>query len=44
MPNVSGLFGNTYEDKVLNNSLDVAAFILEEAHVAVAPCLAFEAP
>ena len=41
MPNVSGLFGKKYEVKVLNNSLDVAAFILEEAHVAVVPGLAF---
>ena len=29
---------------MLNNSIDVAAFILEEAHVAVVPGLAFEAP
>ena len=28
---------------MLNNSIDVAAFILEEAHVAVVPGLAFEA-
>jgi aspartate aminotransferase len=44
MPNLSGLFGKKYEDKVLNNCLDVAAFILEEVHVAVVPGLAFEAP
>jgi aspartate aminotransferase len=44
MPNVSGLFGKRYADKVLHNSLDVAAFILEEAQVAVVPGLAFEAP
>ncbi len=44
MPNVSKLFGKTYKDKVLKDSFDVADFLLEEAHIALVPGAAFEAP
>lgn len=43
LPNVSKLFGKRYEDKILKNSLDIAEFLLEKAHVAVVPGAAFEA-
>lgn len=44
MPNVSKLFGKTYKGKVLRDSFDVADFLLEEAHIALVPGAAFEAP
>lgn len=44
MPNVSGLYGKTSEGKVLKDSLDVADFLLDKAHIAVVPGAAFEAP
>lgn len=40
-PNVSGLYGKRYEDKVIENDMDVARFFLEKAHVAVVPGAAF---
>jgi aspartate aminotransferase len=44
MPNVSKLFGKKYNGKVLKDSFDVAGFLLEEAHIAIVPGAAFEAP
>jgi aspartate aminotransferase len=44
MPNVSSFFGKEYNGKVLKNSVDVAAFLLEEAHIALVPGDAFESP
>jgi aspartate aminotransferase len=44
MPNVSKLFGKKYKGKVLKDSFDVAGFLLEEAHIAIVPGAAFEAP
>lgn len=42
MPNISKLFGKSYEGKILKDSLDVAAFLLDKAHIAVVPGAAFE--
>ncbi|MDN5348303.1 MAG: aspartate aminotransferase [Clostridia bacterium] len=42
-PNVSGLFGRRYGEKVLANSTDVAEVLLQEAQVAVVPGIAFGA-
>lgn len=44
MPNVSKLYGKIFNNKVINNSMDVSSFLLEEAHIAVVPGAAFEAP
>lgn len=44
MPNIASLFGKLYKGKVLENSIDVAEFLLEEAHIAVVPGSAFESP
>ena len=43
-PEVSGLFGKRYGDKVIRNSSDVAMYLLEEAHVAAVDGDAFCAP
>jgi aspartate aminotransferase len=40
-PNVSGLFGRTWQGRSLANSSDVTAFLLEAARVAVVPGLDF---
>ena len=40
-PNVGGLFGKRWEGKALEGSVDVTAFILEAARVAVVPGLDF---
>jgi aspartate aminotransferase len=44
LPNVSKLFEKRYNGKVLKDSMDIAAFLLEVAHVAVVPGDSFEAP
>jgi aspartate aminotransferase len=44
MPNVSKLFGKRHNNKVIKDSFDIAGFLLEEAHIAVVPGAAFEAP
>lgn len=45
LPNVSSFFGKkTPDGKVLNDSFDVANFLLDDAHIAVVPGAAFEAP
>lgn len=40
-PNVSALFGKAWQDRVLQGSSDVTAFLLEAARVAVVPGLDF---
>ncbi len=40
-PNVSGLFGKKYGDKVINSATDFAEYLLEEAKVAVVPGAGF---
>lgn len=44
MPEVSVLYGRKYKNQVLKDSIDIAKFLLEEAHIAVVPGIAFEAP
>lgn len=44
MPNISCLFNKSHHGKILKNSMDVANFLLEEAHIAVVPGAAFESP
>ncbi len=44
MPNISNIFGKIYNGKVIENSIDVSNFLLEEAHIAVVPGDAFESP
>ena len=40
-PRVTGLFGRTWKDRKLRNSVDVAEFLLEEARIAVVPGAGF---
>ncbi|HAR64024.1 MAG TPA: aspartate aminotransferase [Candidatus Margulisbacteria bacterium] len=40
-PNISGLFGKFYNGKIISNSMDFSALLLEEAHVAVVPGIEF---
>jgi len=42
MPNISKFFGKSFEGKIMNDSLDIANFLLEKAHIAVVPGAAFE--
>jgi aspartate aminotransferase len=42
-PNVSALFGRTFDGKVIGNSSELAAYFLEQARVAVVPGVAFGA-
>ena len=42
-PNVSGLFGKRYGDRLISNSDDFATYLLEEARVAVVPGSGFGA-
>jgi len=44
MPNVSSYYGKTFKGAVIKDSVDFSKFLLEEAHIAVVPGLAFEAP
>ncbi len=44
MPRVDHLFSRTFHGKKLNDSAGVAAFLLDQAHVAVVPGSAFYAP
>lgn len=44
LPDVSGLIGKSYNGKILNNAIDVTAFLLEAAHIAVVPGDAFYIP
>ena len=43
-PDISGLFGKSHNGKTLNNSDDVAMFLIEEAHVATVSGSAFGTP
>jgi aspartate aminotransferase len=40
-PDVSSLFGRSYEGRILSNSSDVAAYLLDRANVAVVPGIDF---
>ena len=44
LPNVSAYFGSTFEGKPIRDSFDLAEYLLDQAHVAVVPGAAFEAP
>ncbi|MDP3388192.1 MAG: pyridoxal phosphate-dependent aminotransferase [Eubacteriales bacterium] len=44
MPNVSYFYGRKYKNFTVNNSLDMANYLLEEAKIAVVTGAAFEAP
>lgn len=44
MPNVSHFYGKQYNGFTVNNSLDMANYLLEEAKIAVVTGAAFEAP
>jgi len=45
MPNVSSFYGKTAPDgKTIRDSFDIADYLLAEAHIAVVPGAAFEAP
>jgi aspartate aminotransferase len=41
MPNVSKLFGKSYDGRKINNSEDLADYLLDEAKIAVVPGIAF---
>jgi len=43
-PNVSALYGKSVGDRVIKDSSDLAAYLLDEAHIAVVPGVAYEAP
>lgn len=42
-PNISALFGKTFNGKVISNSTDFASYLLDEAKVALVPGIAFGA-
>ncbi len=42
-PNFSGIYGKSFNGRVINNSTDFAAYLLEEAKVAIVPGVAFGA-
>lgn len=44
MPNIHSYFGRKYGNRVIGDSADFADLLLEEAHVAVVPGVAFGAP
>jgi len=43
-PNVKGVLGRTYGDRRVETSVDLAAYLLDEAHVSVVPGEAFGTP
>ena len=43
MMNIRGLFGKSYNGRVIENSMDFAELLLAEKQVAVVPGIAFEA-
>lgn len=43
-PNVSALYGKSADGRTIRDSSGLAAFLLEKAHIAVVPGVAFEAP
>jgi len=44
MPDVSSYFGKSAGDKQIKDSFDFCSYMLEEAHLAIVPGAAFEAP
>ncbi|MDD2503822.1 MAG: pyridoxal phosphate-dependent aminotransferase [Clostridia bacterium] len=44
MPDISSYFGKCNGDKSIDNSIDFCNYMLEEAHLAIVPGAAFEAP
>ena len=40
-PNVSGLYGRSYQGKKITDSTSITAFLLDEANIAVVPGVAF---
>ena len=44
LPDVSAYYGKKWKDQMIKDDIDVAQYILEEAHVAVVPGTAFLAP
>ncbi len=44
MPDVSKLYGKSFNGKKIENSIDLCEFLLDEAHIAVVPGIAFESP
>lgn len=44
LPDVSSYFGKSNGDKVIKDSFDFCNYMLEEAHLAIVPGAAFEAP
>ncbi len=42
-PNFSGVYGKSFNGRMINNSTDFAAYLLEEAKVAIVPGVAFGA-
>lgn len=44
VPNISKFFGKSYKDYSINDSFDMADYLLDEAKVAVVPGKAFEMP
>jgi aspartate aminotransferase len=44
MPNVKSFYGKKYKDHVINNSMDLSDYLLEECRIAVVTGAAFEAP
>ena len=44
LPNISGFFGRQWKGKTLQDSFDLADFLLEEARIAVVPGDAFQSP
>lgn len=44
VPNISKFFGKSYNDYTINDSFDMADYLLDEASVAVVPGKAFEMP
>lgn len=43
-PNVAALYGKSAGGRTISNSGDLAAYLLDEAHIAVVPGAAYEAP
>lgn len=44
MPNVSALYGKSFENTVIRDSFDLCNFLLDQARISVVPGAAFEAP
>lgn len=44
MPNIKSFYGKRYKEFVINNSMDMSDYLLEESRIAVVSGAAFEAP